>query len=79
MTYFPKSIRVSDETHSQLFSLKNKMILQANKKLKYNDVINQLINEHDILIDDIEDSDRQAEMDKAFSGMHQLEEKQWVE
>ena len=38
-----KDLKVSNETHSQLFSLKNKIQLEYGKKLTYDEVIKRLL------------------------------------
>ena len=47
-------IVVSKETHSLLFSVKNQMALQKKAVITYDEVIQQLINLHNIQSDDIE-------------------------
>ncbi len=38
-----KDLKVSNETHSQLFSLKNKIQLESGKKLTYDEVLKRLL------------------------------------
>ncbi len=42
-----KDLKVSNETHSQLFSLKNKLTLTHNKKFTYDDVVKFLLSDTD--------------------------------
>ncbi len=42
-----KDLKVSNETHSLLFSLKNKLTLSHNKKFTYDEVIMFLISDTD--------------------------------
>ena len=68
-----KDLKVSNETHSLLFSLKNQLILSQNKKFTYDEVMKVLLHEHDILVDELQDQDNMSDITK---GMYQLEEKQ---
>jgi len=42
-----KDLKVSNETHSLLFSLKNKLILTHNKKFTYDEVVKFLLSDAD--------------------------------
>ena len=62
-----KDLKVSNETHSLLFSLKNKLIVSYNKKFTYDDVMKFLIQEYNEGI---------AHLDmKPLNNIYQLEEK----
>ncbi len=63
-----KDLKVSNETHSLLFSLKNKLIVSHNKKFTYDEVMKFLLIEHDITTNE--------QIDRELDGMYQLEEKQ---
>ena len=56
-----KMIVVSKETHSLLFSVKSEMVMQAKKTLTFDEVIQQLINLHNINSDDKEFQLQEAE------------------
>ena len=62
-----KDLKVSDETHSLLFSLKNKLVVSQNKKFTYDEVINFLLSYY-----------RPIGQALAGMGMYQLEEKENV-
>ena len=57
-----KDLKVSNETHSLLFSLKNKLIVSYNKKFTYDEVMIYLLSYH-------------SPQMGALEGMYQLEEK----
>ena len=61
-----KDLKVSSETHSLLFSLKNKLILSHNKKFTYDEVLKLIISQFSL---------SNAELNKAIGNMYQLEEK----
>ena len=58
-----KDLKVSNETHSQLFSLKNKLAASHNKKFIYDDVVKFLLSYY-------------HPVGKALDKMYQLEEKE---
>ena len=61
-----KDLKVSNETHSLLFSIKNKLAASYNKKFIYDDVLKILISHYHKL----------DEVDQTLEGMYQLEEKE---
>ena len=63
-----KDLKVSNETHSLLFSLKNKLILSHNKKFTYDEVLIYLINSSS--------AKTVIDFGNALNTMYQLEEKQ---
>ena len=58
-----KDLKVSSETHSLLFSLKNKLTLEYNKKFTYDEVVKFLISQNTPI------------MLANLNSMYQLEEK----
>ena len=68
-----KDLKVSNETHSLLFSIKNRLAVSQNKKFTFDEVVKVLLNEHDILMDELQEQDKIGEATKQ---MYQLEEKQ---
>ena len=60
-----KDLKVSSETHSLLFSLKNKLTLEYNKKFTYDDVLKFLFSQ-------VHTTDKALDI---LEGMYQLEEK----
>ncbi len=57
-----KDLKVSNETHSLLFSLKNKLIVEHNKKFTFDEVLKFLL--------EVRETDFES-----LNGMYQLEEK----
>ena len=60
-----KDLKVSNETHSQLFSLKNRLTVSYNKKFIYDDVLKILISYYN----------SQHVTQEILDDMYQLEEK----
>ncbi len=66
-----KDLKVSSETHSLLFSLKNKLALSYNKKFTYDEVVKFIYNRYWHSENKLRDNSQGNPLDN----MYQLEEK----